>query len=94
MEWIIVITMGFFGFGVRCAIKLYYLNRDTAGCSGNLKLPCLGLAITFFIGGLLHQYAGMSAPMDNWLTWLILGGPFLLALFFGDESTLNTGRRE
>jgi hypothetical protein len=34
------------------------------------------------------------APVDNWITWLILGGPFLLALFFGDEGSLNTGRRE
>jgi len=90
MEWIFIVVMGLFGCGIGRAIKLY-LNRDLPEYSRNVKIPTLGLATTFSVGGLLHKFADMPAPADNWITWAILGGPFLLALL-ADERTLRLGQ--
>jgi len=91
MEWLFAIVIGFFGFGVGRAIKLYHINRDMREYSQNLKMPVLGLAVTCFIGGLLYKFADISAPIDNCVTWLILVGPLLLA-FLADEDTLRLGQ--
>jgi hypothetical protein len=92
MQWIFICLLGFFGFGIGRAIKLLAINKDNREYAGNLKFPSLGLAITFFVGGLLHKFAHMPAPLDDWKTWAIIAGPFVLALIFGNSDTLNTGR--
>ncbi|WP_320041236.1 hypothetical protein [uncultured Desulfobacter sp.] len=90
MHWAFILIMGFFGFGIGKAIKLYYLNRNMAEYMAYLRFPAMGLAVTFFAGGIAHKFFGMKAPTDNWLTWVILVGPFICALF-GDEATLKIG---
>jgi len=88
-----IILLGFFGFGIGRAIKLYYLTRDAREYAANVKFPILGLAVTFCAGGVLYRFGGMAQPQDNWVTWLILGGPFVLALL-GTEDLLRVGQRQ
>ena len=90
MEWVFLFILSFFGFGIGRSIKLHYLERNFKDYMSNLKFPFLGLSITFFVGGLLYRAGWLQAPADNWVTWLILWGPFVLALF-GSSEQLRAG---
>lgn len=91
LQWSFICTMGFFGFGIGKAIKIYYLNRNVPEYMAHLKFPVIGISTTFLIGGILHKYYAMETPTDNWVTWVILVGPFIAALF-ASEATLKIGK--
>jgi hypothetical protein len=88
--WVFLCIMGLFGHGIGKAIKILYVNRNVAEFYFRLKYPLLGLPITIFVGGLLHHYKLIDRPTDDWLTWLIIVGPYIMALFT-DVHTLKIG---
>jgi len=93
MEWIFVSILGFFLVCLGRAIKLYHLSRDVNVLIANCKFPLIGISILALAGGFLYKYAGMPAPRDNWITFLILGVAPFLGLIWGEKMIVFRRRK-